>query len=131
MGEYQIQLVLNSFNGFESVLRMIPGVYSFWLRLWGAKIGKGITWTPTVKILDRAYVSIGNYVIFGYGVSLAPHVITPTARGIQLYLAKIIVEDQCFLGALAGLGPGVTLESRSFVPFSKNVYPNSVVKAEG
>ena len=55
-GAHQIQLIYLYLPGLERVLRMIPGVFSLWLRLWGSKIGKRIYWTPHFEISDRSLI---------------------------------------------------------------------------
>ena len=41
-GSHQIQVIYIAIPVLEAVLRLIPGVFSGWLRLWGAKIGQNI-----------------------------------------------------------------------------------------
>src|SRR5690606_21882972 len=36
----QLQVPFMRFSFLEEFLRMVPGLYSMWLRLWGAKVGK-------------------------------------------------------------------------------------------
>src|SRR5262249_29680123 len=50
---FRTQLIYGIFPWLESIVTMVPGAYSAWLRLWGSTIGKGITWVPNVSILDR------------------------------------------------------------------------------
>ncbi len=58
----------------EEILRLIPGLYSFWLRAWGSRVGKLTYWAPQTVILDRGFLEIGDHVIFGAGVRINPHV---------------------------------------------------------
>lgn len=115
-GSHQIQLVYFACPWLEALLRLIPGVYSFWLRLWGAKIGKGIYWTPNVQIDDRPLTDIGSGVIIGHKLHFISHVILPHKDKLPLYVKRISVGDHCFLGAGSRLGPGVVVENSTCLP---------------
>src|SRR5262245_3121557 len=45
-GAHQIQLIYIAIPQLEAALRLVPGLYSAWLRLWGSRIGRGVYWTP-------------------------------------------------------------------------------------
>jgi hypothetical protein len=115
-GSHQIQLIYFACPWLEALLRLIPGVYSFWLRLWGAKIGKGIYWTPNVQIDDRPLTDIGSGVIIGHKLHFISHVILPHKDKLPLYVKRICVGDHCFLGAGSRLGPGVVVENNTCLP---------------
>jgi hypothetical protein len=115
-GSHQIQLIYYACPWLEALLRMIPGLFSFWLRLWGAKIGKNIYWTPNVEIDDRPLIEIGNGVIMGHKLHFISHVILPHKNKLPLFVRKVSVGDHCFLGAGSRLGPGVVIESGTCLP---------------
>lgn len=115
-GSHQIQLIYFACPWLEALLRLIPGVYSFWLRLWGAKIGKGIYWTPNVAIDDRPLTDIGDYVIIGHQLHFISHVILPHKDRLPLYVKRIRIGDHCFLGAGSRLGPGVVVDKGTCLP---------------
>lgn len=97
-----LQMVFCRFPFFEELLRVLPGVYSAWLRLWGARIGKYTYWAAGVRILDRSFLDIGHGVVFGAGVRLAPHVIVENKQGRpELLLADIIIGDRAVIGGYA------------------------------
>lgn len=75
----QWQIVFNRLPVLEELLRLIPGLYSLWLRLWVARVGRLVHWSPGLVILDRPLVDVGSRVVFGAGVRINPHVIAPTA----------------------------------------------------
>src|SRR5687768_16618078 len=58
----QWQILFNRLRILEELLRLIPGLYSTWLRLWGVKIGRLVYWTPGLEILDRPLLNIGHQV---------------------------------------------------------------------
>lgn len=118
-----LQSVFLRFPGLEEALRMIPLLYSAWLRLWGGKVGRFVYWAPGTTVLDRSYVEIGDQVIFGMGVRLNPHLLSQQ----QLTLAPVTVGAGAQVGGysllMAGseIGPGetslATLEMRPFSRF--------------
>ncbi len=115
-GSHQFQLLYFACPFLEGLLRLVPGLYSAWLRLWGAKVGKGIYWTPNVEIADRPLLEIGDHVILGHKVHLIAHVIIPYKGRLSLYVKKIQIQDQAFIGAGSTLGPGVQVEAGAHLP---------------
>jgi hypothetical protein len=121
-----LQVLFCRFPFFEEVLRLVPSFYSFWLRLWGAKIGKLTYWAAGVTILDRSWLEIGNHVIFGASVRLNAHVFMPDkSGGMSLVLAPITVGDRVTIGGYSLLVAGTEIKSdqstRAFLimpPFS-------------
>lgn len=104
----QLQVHFIRFQFLEECIKWIPGVYSFWLRLWGAKIGKNILWTPRVLIVDRPFLEIGDNVIIGTDSRITSHlaVAVPDERRALLFLAKVKIGDGATLGACGGIFPG-------------------------
>lgn len=115
-GSHQFQLIYYACPFLEALLRTVPGLYSAWLRLWGARIGKQIYWTPNVEIDDRPLIEIGDGVIVGHQLHLISHVILPYKNKLSLYVKSIRIGDACFLGAGSRLGPGVEVESFTTLP---------------
>ncbi len=103
-GTHQIQMIYNAFPTLEIILRLIPGLFSLWLRLWGAKIGNHVYWTPSVSIIDRGLLEIGDGVIFGHLVSTASHVIKPKKDDLVLYVQNIKIGSNVFIGAGTRIG---------------------------
>lgn len=123
-GSHQIQTIYIAFPVLETLLRLIPGLFSIWLRLWGAKIGKNIYWTPKLEIADRGLIEIGDNVIFGYGIELYSHVIKPKNDNLMLYVKKIKIGNNVFIGAGCRFGPGVNIKDETFIPVTTDLYPN-------
>ena len=71
---FQWQMLFCRFPALEEILRLVPGLYSAWLRLWGSTIGRYAFWAPGTLILDRSFLKIGDDVVFGVGVRLNAHV---------------------------------------------------------
>lgn len=112
---FRIQSIYLYFPFLESVLRIFPPVYSFWLRMWGSKIGKRVFWSPTMDITDRAHLDIGNDVLFGHRVILLSHVITPKDGRKLLFVKNIKFGHKNFIGAGCRFGPGTDLPDGTLV----------------
>ena len=127
-GAHMIQGMLIAFPGFERVLRLIPGAFTFWLRLWGAEVGNHVYWTPQLELLDRSLLKVGDNCVFGYNVKISGHVVTPnTKHGLVVYVKKVVIGSSAFIGAESRIGPGVTIESGVLVAAGKDIYPNAVL----
>jgi len=122
---HQIQLVFMAVPRLESILILVPGLYSIWLRAWGANIGKGVYWTPGVTNYDRNLLEIGDNVIFGERATTVCHVISPKGGKGLLKISKIKIGERCFVGAGSVLSPGVTMEDKTFVKAGSHVYPGT------
>jgi hypothetical protein len=126
-GSHQIQLIYIAFPLLETVLRLIPGLFSFWLRLWGAKIGKNVYWTPSLEIADRSLLEIGDRVIVGHRVGISCHVVKPRKNNLMLYVKKVKIGHDVFIGAATLIGPGVVINNGKSIPVSTILYPNQKI----
>ncbi|MGF1675550.1 MAG: acyltransferase [Rivularia sp. (in: cyanobacteria)] len=127
-GSHQIQAIYITFDFLESVLRLIPGAFSLWLRLWGAKVGQNVYWTPKLQIADRSLIEIGDNVIFGQSCGILSHAIKPKKDNLMLYVKKVKIGNSAFIGAGSYLAPGVTIKDEIFVPADSRLYPNIVIE---
>ena len=127
-GSHQIQVIYIAFPALEVLLRLIPGAFSLWLRLWGASVGKDVYWTPQLEIADRGLIEIGDRVIFGHGIGIYSHVIKPKKQDLMLYVKKVKLGSNVFLGAWNRIGPGVVIEDGTYVSAGTDLYPNKKVK---
>ncbi len=122
----QWQIIFNRLPMLEELLRLVPGLYGVWLRLWGAKIGSLVYWSPGVAVIDRAFLRIGNRVVLGSGARLNPHVMVPGKRGeAQLWLAPITLGDDVLVGGYCLIVAGCMVPSGLSVPAGKYVRPFS------
>ncbi len=119
---FQCQVLFLRFPALEEIIRLIPGCYSLWLRLWGSRIGKLTYWAPRTSVLDRGFLDIGGNVVFGAGVKLNPHVME---KG-KLLLATVKIGDRSLIGGYSLLTAGTEIAPdetvRAFLispPFSK------------
>jgi hypothetical protein len=118
---FQFQVLFLRFPALEEVLRLVPGLYSSWLRCWGSRVGKLTYWAPGTVILDRGFLDIGDRVVFGAGVRLNPHVMENVLK-----LAPVRIADDAMIGGYSLLTAGTEIASgeatRAFLispPFSK------------
>lgn len=124
-GSLQLQNIFNALPALEAILRIVPGCYSSWLRLWGSKVGSHVVWTPQVEISDRSLLEIGDRVVFGHKVALFSHVVDKHAQhGFRLYLKRVHIGDAVFLGAGCRLGPGSYIAEGTRLPVLTDVYVN-------
>jgi len=123
-GSHQIQQIYIAIPALEAVLRLIPGAFSGWLRLWGAKIGRNVYWTPGLEIADRGLLEIGDRVVMGHRVGIYAHVIKPRRQNLMLYVKTVKIGDDVFLGAGSQLAPGVVIHDGSYIPTTTNLHPN-------
>ena len=95
----QLQMIFSRLPALEELLRLVPGAYSAWLRLWGARIGRLTFWSPGTRLLDRSFLEVGNDVVFGAGVRVNPHVFAKNAAGeFELLLGTVRIGDRAQVG---------------------------------
>jgi hypothetical protein len=117
-GSHQIQAIYISFPAFETILRLIPGAFSLWLRLWGSQVGKKVYWTPHLEIADRGLIEIGDNVVFGHKVGIYSHIIKPKKQDLLLYVKKVKIGSNVFLGAGNHIAPGMCIHDNTYIPIS-------------
>lgn len=110
-GGHQFQVMYSALTGLEALLRLIPGLYSLWLRAWGSKVGRRVYWTPLVEITDRALLEVGDDVVFGHRIGCYAHVAVRRRGGLFLYVKPIRIGSAALLGAGSRLGPGAVVEA--------------------
>ncbi|MEH2287473.1 DapH/DapD/GlmU-related protein [Nostoc sp.] len=126
-GSHQIQVIYITIPALEALLRLIPGVFSCWLRLWGAKVGRDVYWTPGLEIADRSLLEIGDRVVIGHRTGIYSHIIKPRKQNLMLYVKKVKIGSNVFVGAGSHLAPGVVIGDGSYLPAATNLYPNQKV----
>ena len=114
---HRIERLYWYFPAFEQALRCVPGVYSAWLRLWGAEVGTSVFWGNT-RILDRGLLRVGDRVVFGDSVSVMSHVVVRrTGGGLWLRTMDVVVGNDVLVGAHSVLGPGTNLADETSLAF--------------
>lgn len=124
--------IVNAFV-FNSYLFPFSGYKRILLRLFGARVGKGVVIKPKVNIKYPWKLEIGDYTWMGEGVWVdnldevkigsnvclsqgamllcGNHNFSKTT--FDLMIGKIVLEDGVWIGAKALVGPGVTCKSHS------------------
>lgn len=120
---------------FDSVIPWPYGIKSLLLRLFGAKVGKGLVTKVKVRIkypwrlvigdncwlgesawIDNlAHVTIGNNVCISQGAMLLTGNHDYTLHDFPYRLGKIVIEDGVWVGAQAVVCPGVTCRTHSIL----------------
>lgn len=128
-GAHQIQVLYTAVPQLEALLRIVPGLYSAWLRLCGSRVGRRVYWTPNVEITDRSMLEIGNGVLFGHKCKLLGHAIKPKGAAMILYIRKIKIGDNVFVGAGSRIGPGAVIADGVYLPVLTDVHINKKVES--
>lgn len=122
----QWQVLFNRFPQLEEVLRIVPGLYSLWLRLWGAKVGQLVYWSPGLEFFDRPYITVGDRVVIGAGTRISPHFLARGPSGhTELVLAPIQIGDDTLIGGSTLLPAGVCVCPREQTPGGRPIAPFS------
>jgi hypothetical protein len=117
LAAHHIQAFYDALPYLESLLRVIPGFYSMWLRMWGSRIGYGVEWPVRMDVLDRNLMDIGNRVVFSREVELAAHVRKKQeGAGSRTLVRQVRVGSHAFIGAGARIGPGASVPHNANVP---------------
>lgn len=120
-GGHQFQVGYSAFPALEAALRLVPGAYSAWLRLWGSRVGSAVYWTPLVEITDRSLLDIGDGVVFGHRSACYGHLIKRRNEHLALYVRRIRIGHGALLGAGSRLGPGSRVDDGAVVPLLTDV----------
>lgn len=127
---FHLQNLFNTFHFFEQFLMLFPGLYSFWLRLWGSEIGTKVNWTPESRLVDRTHLKIGNRVLIGNRSYLAGHAIKKRGDKYLLYVKGVEIGDDAVLAYSVTIAPGAKVAARAFIEAGKAVYPNETAGEE-
>jgi len=128
-GGHQFQVMYTAFPALEAALRLVPGAYSAWLRLWGSRIGRRVHWTPRVEITDRSLLEVGDDVVFGHLVACYSHVVMRRRDRVLLYARRIRIGRGVLLGAACSLGPGVRIDDGVALAVRTDVFPGRHIRA--
>jgi len=108
----QWQTLFNRFPFLDEVLRLLPSVYSMWLRLWGSHIGGLVYWAPDVRIIDRGLIDVGRNVVVGAGARIGSHYY---ANG-ELLIARVTIGANAVVGAYSTIAPGAVIKENESTP---------------
>lgn len=113
----QMQVHFLRFPFLEEMIKWIPGAYSFWLRLWGAQVGKNVLWTPRVLIVDRPFLKVGDDVIIGTDARMTSHLANTLKddRRCELFLDSIQIGNGATLGGGSNTYPGGRVKENQII----------------
>lgn len=124
-GSFHVQRSFLALPWLEAALRLVPGLFSLWLRLWGSRIGKGVYWPPEIEIADRSLLEVGHGAVFGHRSGYYCHVLSPTKDGrLLVYVKKIRIGNFAFIGSGSRLGPGTVIEDRQKLDVLTDLFIN-------
>ncbi len=120
----QWQALFNRLPWIEEGMRLVPGLYSLWLRLWGSRVGKLVYWTPGLRVLDRSLIHVGDRVAFGFGVNISPHIIMPNKeRILVLRVAAVRIGEDSVVGGYSLLLAGSWIAAEEMSPGRRELAP--------
>ncbi|MEN9362191.1 MAG: hypothetical protein RL095_3726 [Verrucomicrobiota bacterium] len=108
---WQLQCVFDRLTFLEEILRLVPGLYSAWLHLWGSRCSLSTFWAPGSRLYDRGLARTGPGSSIGGFATLCPHMVSPENGRLVLIVAPITLEAGAMVGGRALLSPGVYLEA--------------------
>ena len=123
MASNHMQSLYNAVPQLERFIRMVPGLYSAWLRAWGSQIGKGFMPQMHFQVLDRGLLHIGDGVLFGHDCLLSSHLVRKRKGKLFLYVKKITIDGDVLVGACSKIGPGCKITVGTEIPFNSIVSP--------
>jgi hypothetical protein len=121
---YRIQKIYLLIPLFERLLMCVPGLFPFWLRLWGSKIGTGVEFPPETIITDRSFLNIGDHVLIGNQCYFSPHLVKQKGHKAFVYVKEIHVGGGSFLGGKCSFFAGASLDAGTKLPAVSYVGPN-------
>ena len=125
------QNIFNRFPIFEEILRLIPGLYSIWLRLWGSCVGANVIYHARVEIVDGSYVNIGDNVMFGNGAVIGSHAMYLDREGNYNFALRTSYVETGTIVAGRSLYMGMDIEkNRKFKAGSTSIFSLKELKAK-
>jgi acetyltransferase-like isoleucine patch superfamily enzyme len=125
---FQLQIVFSRLFFLEELLRLVPGLYSIWLRSWGSKIGSFVIWSPGVRIYDRTMLVVGNNVVLGAGAQISSHLYSKQDGESTILFDKVVIGTNVILGGNSIIGPGVVIHDGEITPATLLLPPYSHFK---
>lgn len=120
----QWQTAFNRLPWLEELLRLVPGLYPLWIRLWGGRISLQTYVAPGVQIVDRWAVQVQAGAVLGLRCVLSGHLGTRDTAGRSIVIvAAPCVQAHAIVGGFAMLGPGAVLRAGQVLPAGRHLGP--------
>lgn len=121
----QLQLVFNRLPFLEETLRLVPGLYPAWIRLWGGQLSAQSFVGPGVMIGDRHLIRVGPRAVLGARAGFAGHIAFRDRTGRwRVTVAPCTVGADAIVGGDAGMGPGAALADGATLPATRHLGPH-------
>lgn len=126
---FQYQLIYNRFPLLEEILKIIPGAYSLWLNLWGAKVSMFVFWSSGVTVMDRYNIAIDKGAIIGTECLLSGHFLTLDESGEDSVIIDMIhIGSGALIGTRAMVAPGCIIHPNETLPATRLLMPYTEIK---
>ncbi len=120
----QIQMPFNRLPMLEELLRLVPGLYAFWLNLWGSHVSPFVFWAPGALCPDRYLLEVRSGAVLGTRCVLSGHLVTQGDQGnYRLTVARVLIEEGAVIGVAAGISPGCRVHAHETVPAGRLLPP--------
>jgi len=120
----QLQILYNRLPWLEELLRLMPGLYNLWLKLWGGRISLTVYWSPEAIVADRYLLDVGPRVILGGRSRIGGHVMQTEPDGtLRLIVAPVRIDAGAMVGMNAAVGPGCHVHANETVPAGRLLKP--------
>jgi hypothetical protein len=120
----QFQILFNRAPWLEELLRLVPGLYALWIRLWGGQLSFFAYVAPQVLITDRHAVRVERGAVLGMRSVLCGHLVQRDDNGRWLVLAAApVVESEAILGGDCRMAPGAILRAGQVLPVGRFIKP--------
>ncbi len=121
----QLQLPFNRLTVLEEALRLVPGLYPAWIRLWGGHLSAQSFVGPGVMIGDRHLIRVGPRAVLGARAGFAGHIAFRDKAGRwRVTVAPCEVGADAIVGGDAGMGPGAVLADGATLPAARHLGPH-------
>jgi hypothetical protein len=121
---HQWQVVFNRLPWMEELLRLVPGLYALWIRLWGGRVSPWAYWGPGSIVADRHLVIVEAGAVIGAGAGLTGHIATLAKDGsFTVDVAAPRVGRGAIMGTRSGLGPSAELAPHQVLPAGRLIPP--------
>ena len=121
----QLQLPFNRLPFLEEALRLVPGLYPLWIRLWGGHLSAQSFVGPGVMIGDRHLIRVGPRAVLGARAGFSGHIAFRDDTGRwRVTVAPCVVGPDAIVGGDAGMGPGAELAPGATLPAARHLGPH-------
>lgn len=119
----QLQMPFNRLPWLEEMLRLVPGLYPAWLRLWGGDVHPLSFWAPGAKVIDRPLIEVGAGAVIGAEAMIASHLARIDNGRFLTDVATVRIGAGAVVGGRASIGPGCVVEAGETVTAGLHLAP--------